>query len=63
MNAVTLENSAESYQAFRNKGLLPEVTLVQISRAEPLAHYMRFEAMNPIQILTVEKPVAGEETR
>ncbi len=63
VNAVTLENSAESYQAFRNKGLLPEVTLVQISRAESLAHYMRFEAMNPIQILTVEKPVAGEETR
>jgi precorrin-6Y C5,15-methyltransferase (decarboxylating) len=62
VNAITLENVAEAYQAFRGRGLSPDVTLLQISRAEPLARYMRYEALNPIQIFAVEKPIAGEET-
>jgi precorrin-6Y C5,15-methyltransferase (decarboxylating) len=58
-NAITLENAGEAYQAFRKRGLVPEVTLLQVSRAEPLAHYMRYEALNPIQIFAVEKPAEG----
>ncbi len=61
INAVTLENTSETYAALRSRGLTPEVTLIQISRAEPLAHYMRYDAMNPIQIFAVTKPVRGEE--
>jgi precorrin-6Y C5,15-methyltransferase (decarboxylating) len=57
-NAVTLENAGEAYHAFRRRGLVPDVTLLQVSRAEPLAHYMRYEALNPIQIFAVEKPEA-----
>jgi precorrin-6Y C5,15-methyltransferase (decarboxylating) len=60
-NAITLENAGEAYQAFRRRGLVPEVTLLQVSRAEPLAHYMRYEALNPIQIFAVEKPIAASE--
>lgn len=56
VNAITLENVGETYQALRRRGLVPEVTLLQISRAEPLAHYLRYEALNPIQIFAVEKP-------
>jgi precorrin-6B C5,15-methyltransferase / cobalt-precorrin-6B C5,C15-methyltransferase len=63
VNAITLENSAEAYQAFRTRGITPDVTLLQVSRAEPLAHYMRYEAMNPIQIFAAEKPAAVEETQ
>jgi precorrin-6Y C5,15-methyltransferase (decarboxylating) len=55
-NAITLENAAEVYQTVRRRGLEPEVTLLQVSRAEPLAHYMRYEALNPIQIFAVQKP-------
>jgi precorrin-6Y C5,15-methyltransferase (decarboxylating) len=58
VNAITLENSGETYQLLRARGLVPEVTLLQVSRAEPLAHYMRFEALNPIQICAVTKPEA-----
>jgi precorrin-6B C5,15-methyltransferase / cobalt-precorrin-6B C5,C15-methyltransferase len=58
-NAVTLENAGEAYQAFRRRGLVPEVTLLQVSRAEPLAHYLRYEALNPIQIFAVTKPAGG----
>lgn len=59
VNAITLENSAEVYAALRGRGITPEVTLLQVSRAEPLARYMRFEALNPIQIFAAEKPAAG----
>jgi precorrin-6B C5,15-methyltransferase / cobalt-precorrin-6B C5,C15-methyltransferase len=55
VNAITLENAAEAYQSFRARGLVPEVTLLQISRGEKLAHYLRYEALNPIQIFAVEK--------
>lgn len=55
VNAITLENAGEAYQTLRKHGLVPEVTLVQIARAEKLAHYLRYEAQNPIQIFAVEK--------
>lgn len=58
VNAITLENSGEVYSALRKRGIVPEVTLLQISRAEPLARYLRFEALNPIQIFAAEKPAA-----
>ncbi len=56
VNAITLDNAAEAYQTLRQRGLVPEVTLVQVSRSEPLSRYMRYEAMNPIQIFAVTKP-------
>lgn len=56
VNAITLENVAETYQSLRKRGLVPDVTLLQVSRAEPLAHYLRYESLNPIQIFSVEKP-------
>ncbi len=60
VNAITLENAAEAYQAMRSRGLVPEVTLLQVSRSEPLAHYLRYEALNPIQIFAVSKPRGPE---
>jgi len=62
INAITLENVAETYQTLRRHGLQPDVTLMQISRAVPLARYLRYEALNPIHIFTVEKPVGNERT-
>jgi len=71
-NAITLENAAEAYQAIRAHGLLPEVMLLQISRGEPLGpavtsgpgaggpRYLRYEALNPIQIFAVTKPAGGQ---
>jgi precorrin-6Y C5,15-methyltransferase (decarboxylating) len=59
VNAVTLENAGETYQAMRARGLVPEVTLLQVARSEPLAHYQRYEALNPIQIFAVTKPVGA----
>ena len=55
-NAITLENVAEAYSCLRKRGLTPDVTMLSVSRAEPLARYMRWEAQNPIHIFAVEKP-------
>jgi precorrin-6Y C5,15-methyltransferase (decarboxylating) len=58
VNAITLENTGEAYQAIRARGLVPDVTLLQVARAEPLARYLRYEALSPIQIFAVGKPEA-----
>ena len=58
--AITLENAHECYATLRERGLQPEVTLLSVSRAEPLARYMRYEALNPIQIFAVEKRAEGD---
>jgi precorrin-6Y C5,15-methyltransferase (decarboxylating) len=59
VNAVTLDNVSEAYGAFKDMGLLPEVTMVNISRGVPLAgKYLRYEALNPIHIFAVTKAVA-----
>jgi precorrin-6B C5,15-methyltransferase / cobalt-precorrin-6B C5,C15-methyltransferase len=63
VNAITLENAGEIYAALRQRGITPEVTLLQVSRAEPLARYLRYEALNPIQIFAAEKPAAGGESQ
>ena len=55
VNAVTLENVAEAYAVLRARDLEPDITLVQISRGVPLARYRRYEALNPIHIMAVEK--------
>jgi precorrin-6B C5,15-methyltransferase / cobalt-precorrin-6B C5,C15-methyltransferase len=36
--------------------VVPEVTLIQIARGEPLARYLRYEALNPIQMFALQKP-------
>ena len=58
VNAITLENAGEAYQAIRARGVVPDVTLLQVARAEPLARYLRYEAQNPIQIFAASAPEA-----
>ncbi|MEO5968530.1 MAG: precorrin-6y C5,15-methyltransferase (decarboxylating) subunit CbiE [Bdellovibrionia bacterium] len=59
VNAITLDNVAEAYQAFRAQGMVPELSVLNISRGQKLAHYLRYEALNPIHIFSVTK---DEET-
>jgi len=56
VNAITLENIAEAYTGLREQGLVPEVTLLNVSRGMPLARYLRYEALNPITMFAVTKP-------
>jgi len=56
VNAITMENVHEAYQYFKEKELKPEITQLNVSRGVPLAHYHRYEALNPIHIFAVRKP-------
>lgn len=56
VNAITLDNVGEAYQSFRQLGLAPEVMMVNIARGEPLASYLRYEALNPIHIFAATWP-------
>jgi precorrin-6Y C5,15-methyltransferase (decarboxylating) len=60
VNAITLDNVGEAYRVLRGRGLTPEVTLLNIARGEPLAQYLRYEALNPIHIFAVTKPAGAE---
>ena len=61
VNAITLENVQEAYEYFKEKNLRPEIILLNVSRGVPLAHYHRYEALNPIHIFAVRKnKVAGK---
>jgi precorrin-6B C5,15-methyltransferase / cobalt-precorrin-6B C5,C15-methyltransferase len=62
-NAITLENAGEIYGTLRKRGLVPEVTLLQVSRAEPLARYLRYGALNPIQIFAAIKLQVRDEAK
>ncbi len=54
-NLATIENLAEANAFFRAMNLRPEVTLIQVGRSSPILDLTRFEALNPVYILTVEK--------
>jgi precorrin-6Y C5,15-methyltransferase (decarboxylating) len=55
VNAITLDNVAEAYQCLRAGGREPEVLMLNVARAEPLARYLRWEAQNPIHIFAVSR--------
>jgi len=56
VSAITFENVGETYATLKEWKLEPEVVLLNVARGEPLAHYLRYEALNPIHIFSVTKP-------
>ncbi|WP_379970309.1 precorrin-6y C5,15-methyltransferase (decarboxylating) subunit CbiE [Ectobacillus sp. sgz5001026] len=55
LNAVTIENLAEAQKAFKKQGFKTNITLVQISRSKPILNLTRFDALNPIYIISAER--------
>lgn len=56
VNAITLENVAQTIQSFSERGIAYDMQLVQVSRSVPLAgKYHRYEALNPIHIFSCVK--------
>ncbi|AKH79275.1 bifunctional cobalt-precorrin-7 (C(5))-methyltransferase/cobalt-precorrin-6B (C(15))-methyltransferase [Leptospira interrogans] len=56
INAVTIDNVSQIYQSFKKLKLVPEVTLLNVSRGRVLKDYLRYEALNPIHIFKIKKP-------
>lgn len=61
LNAATIENLMQAIDGFKRNGLHAEVTLAQISRSKPILNLTRFEALNPIYIITASKDMGGEK--
>lgn len=55
LNAVTIENLAEAQKTFKKQGFKTNITLVQISRSKPILNLTRFDALNPIYIISAER--------
>lgn len=55
LNAVTIENLAEAVEGFKKRGFHTEITLAQISRSKPILNLTRFDALNPIYIISARR--------
>src|SRR3989338_723273 len=55
LNLATVENLAETIESIRKLGLQHELMQVQISRGAPILDMTRFEALNPVVIVTAWK--------
>ncbi|OEH93121.1 bifunctional cobalt-precorrin-7 (C(5))-methyltransferase/cobalt-precorrin-6B (C(15))-methyltransferase [Bacillus solimangrovi] len=55
LNAVTIENLSAALEAFKARGFETQITLAQISRSKPILHLTRFDALNPIYIITASR--------
>ncbi|MEW9699104.1 precorrin-6y C5,15-methyltransferase (decarboxylating) subunit CbiE [Paenibacillus sp. SI8] len=58
LNAATIETLYEADQTFTRLGFDVNVTLVQVSRSKPILHMKRFDALNPIYIITAKRKQA-----
>ncbi len=55
INAATLEHLAESMALLKEKGFSLEVIQVNIARSRPILSLTRFDALNPVYVITAEK--------
>ena len=58
LSAITMQSVALALETFKELNLNPEVQLIQVSRGQPLAHYLRYNALNPIHLFTLKKEVS-----
>ncbi|MGC5326175.1 precorrin-6y C5,15-methyltransferase (decarboxylating) subunit CbiE [Brevibacillus sp. SYSU BS000544] len=55
INAATIETLYDAVQALAEENYETEITLAQISRSKPILGMNRFEALNPIYIITAQR--------
>lgn len=55
LNAVTIENLSEAKQIFEAEGFEVQISLVQVSRSKPILTMTRFDALNPVYIITAKR--------
>ncbi|KSU84498.1 precorrin-6Y C5,15-methyltransferase (decarboxylating) [Fictibacillus enclensis] len=55
LNAVTIENLAQAVDGFKQRNYETSITLAQVSRSKPILNLTRFDALNPIYIITATR--------
>lgn len=58
-NVATIENLSDAWSAIKKLGWRNEATLVNVARSQPILELTRFAALNPVYILSAEKPAQG----
>lgn len=61
VNAATIENLYEAVSGLRELGLGVEVTLVQVARSRPILDLTRFEALDPVYVITAGADLEAAE--
>ncbi|NNN04942.1 MAG: precorrin-6y C5,15-methyltransferase (decarboxylating) subunit CbiE [Elusimicrobia bacterium] len=59
LNVATIENLFEASQAIKKLCWRGDATLVSVARSQPVLELTRFAALNPVYILSAEKPAHG----
>jgi precorrin-6B C5,15-methyltransferase / cobalt-precorrin-6B C5,C15-methyltransferase len=54
LNAVTIENLMQAVDGFKSNGFEVNITLAQVSRSKPILNLTRFDALNPIYIISAQ---------
>jgi precorrin-6B C5,15-methyltransferase / cobalt-precorrin-6B C5,C15-methyltransferase len=52
INAVTIETLHEAAEGLKQRGFQADITLAQLSRSKPILQLTRFDALNPIYIIS-----------
>lgn len=61
LNAATVESLIQAVNGFKRNQYHVEIVLSQISKSKPILDLTRFEALNPIYIITASKESRGEQ--
>lgn len=55
LNAATIENLMDAVNGFKRNQFHVDITLMQVSKSKPILDLTRFDALNPIYIITASK--------
>ncbi|KPC99221.1 cobalt-precorrin-6Y C(15)-methyltransferase [Geobacillus sp. BCO2] len=55
INAATIETLSEASRELGERGFHVDITLAQVSRSKPILELTRFEALNPVYIMTAKR--------
>ncbi|WP_044893338.1 bifunctional cobalt-precorrin-7 (C(5))-methyltransferase/cobalt-precorrin-6B (C(15))-methyltransferase [Bacillus alveayuensis] len=55
VNVVTIENLADALKGLKQREFDVDITSVQVSRSKPILSLTRFDALNPIYIITAKR--------
>ncbi|MCM3003701.1 precorrin-6y C5,15-methyltransferase (decarboxylating) subunit CbiE [Priestia koreensis] len=61
LNAVTIENMMDAVRGFKERGFAVDIMLIQASRSKPILNLTRFDALNPIYIITARRETEEEK--
>ncbi|WP_413110274.1 precorrin-6y C5,15-methyltransferase (decarboxylating) subunit CbiE [Thaumasiovibrio sp. DFM-14] len=62
VSAVTVDTVGEVYQWSKTNNIEMDAQLIHVSHLQPLAHYQRYQADNPIHLFTFNKPDSEQKT-